>query len=186
MRKRTGAGRRLNKTEIADVFGVSLQTVEQWVRKGLACEKSARELLFNSAQVAAFLERQAEIRAAESAKPADLEEARARKTAAEAELAEIAVAKARGQLVEIDLVAKAVSDEYAATRAKLLSLPSKLGPTLAIETASIACQDLIERGIVEALEELSTDGAVLAADADGGDSEVEGAEPAPTAEADRF
>ena len=116
----------------------------------------------------------------------DLEEARARKTAAEAELAEIAVAKARGQLVEIELVAKAVSDEYAATRAKLLALPSKLGPMVAIETASIACQDLIERGIVEALEELSADGAVLASDSDGCDSSVEGAEPAPAAEIDRF
>ena len=116
----------------------------------------------------------------------DLEEARARKTAAEAELAEIAVAKARGQLVEISLVAKAVSDEYAATRAKLLALPSKLGPMLAIETASVACQDLIERGIVEALEELSRDGAILAADADVSDRESEDGEPAPAAEADGF
>ena len=184
MRKRTGAGRRLNKTEIADVFGVSLQTVEQWVRKGLACEKSAREVLFNSAQVVSFLERQAEIRAAESAKPADLEEARARKLAAEAELAEIAVAKARGAVVEIDVVARVVSEEYAATRAKLLSLPSKLGPMAAIETSATACQELIERGIVEALEELSGDGDVLARDVEGGDRRSARGELEAAAEAD--
>lgn len=185
MRKRTGAGRRLTKTEVADVFGVALETVSQWMLKGLAHERDGKNVWFNSAAVVVFLEAQATAKAA-PAKPADLEEARARKTAAEAELAEIAVAKARGQLVEIELVAKAVSDEYAATRAKLLALPSKLGPMVAIETAAIACQDLIERGIVEALEELSRDGAVLAADADGGDREGEDAEPAPAAEADRF
>lgn len=111
-----------------------------------------------------------------SGKPADLDEARARKTAAEAELAEIAVAKARREVVEIALVAKAVSDEYAATRAKLLALPSKLGPLVAIETNATACQDLIERGIVEALEELSADAAaiagVVAGEGEGGELEA--------------
>ena len=114
----------------------------------------------------------------------DLEEARARKLAAEAELAEIAVAKARGAVVEIDVVARVVSEEYAATRAKLLSLPSKLGPMAAIETSATACQELIERGIVEALEELSGDGDVLARDAEGGDRRGARGEFEAAAEAD--
>lgn len=114
----------------------------------------------------------------------DLEEARARKLAAEAELAEIAVAKARGALVEIDAVARAVSEEYAATRAKLLSLPSKIGPMVAIETSATACQELIERGIVEALEELSRDGDILADGTADGDRAGSRGQLEATAEAD--
>ena len=161
-RQRTGAGKDLTQREIALLFGVQEQNVMKWVARGMPASKSENgRVIINSAKATQWLEAQAAARAA-VAKPADLDEARARKTAAEAELAEIAVAKARREVVEIALVAKAVSDEYAATRAKLLALPSKLGPMVAIETNATACQDLIERGIVEALEELSADAAAIA------------------------
>lgn len=165
MRKRTGAGRSINKSEVADVFGVSLQTVDQWVRKGLSCTKSGQEVLFNSAAVVAFLELQAEARAAASSRPADAEEARARKLAAEAELAEMERDERRGQLIPISVVERVVSEEYAAVRAKLLSLPGKLAPLVAIEDDEVTCRDLIERGVTEALDELARDAGEIGADA---------------------
>lgn len=122
-----------------------------------------------------------------SGRPADVDEAKARKLAAEAELAEIELAKARGELVPIDAVAKAVTDEYAATRAKLLALPSKLAPLVAIEDREAACRDAIERGITEALDELSRDAAALVDGAEdgAGDGPRAGAEAAAAAHGQR-
>jgi phage terminase Nu1 subunit (DNA packaging protein) len=163
VRKRTGAGREINKTEVADLFGVSLQTVDYWVRKGLACRKDSHEVIFNSAAVTAFLEAQAEARAIASNKPADADEARSRKLAAEAEIAEMQRDKMRGELVDISSVESVVAEEYAAVRSKLLALPGKLAPMVAIEADEIACRDLIERGVTEALDELARDAGEIAA-----------------------
>ncbi len=163
MRKRTGAGREINKTEVADLFGVSIQSVDQWVRKGLACRKAGHEVIFNSAAVTAFLEKQAEARAIASNKPADADEARSRKLAAEAEIAEMQRDRMRGELVDISSVENVVAEEYGAVRSKLLALPGKLAPMVAIETDEITCRDLIERGITEALDELARDAGEIAA-----------------------
>ncbi len=163
MRKRTGAGREINKTEVADLFGVSIQSVDQWVRKGLVCRKNGHEVIFNSAAVTAFLETQAEARAIASNKPADADEARSRKLAAEAEIAEMQRDKMRGELVDISSVENVVAEEYAAVRSKLLALPGKLAPMVAIEADEIACRDLIERGVTEALDELARDAGEIAA-----------------------
>lgn len=95
------------------------------------------------------------------------EDARNRKLVAEAELAEIEIGKARGELIEITQVARMVSDEYSAVRAKLLSLPDKLAPLVAMETTEAPCRAAIARGITEALDELI--GAVAPGDADGVD-----------------
>lgn len=163
MPKRNGAGREINKSEVADVFGVSLQTVDQWVRKGLGCRKAGHEVIFNSAAVTAFLEKQAEARAIASNKPADADEARSRKLAAEAEIAEMQRDKMRGDLVDISSVESVVAEEYGAVRSKLLALPGKLAPIIAIEADEITCRDLIERGITEALDELARDAGEIAA-----------------------
>jgi phage terminase Nu1 subunit (DNA packaging protein) len=163
VRKRTGAGREINKTEVADLFGVSIQSVDQWVRKGLVCRKNGHEVIFNSAAVTAFLETQAEARAIASNKPADADEARSRKLAAEAEIAEMQRDKMRGELVDISSVENVVAEEYAAVRSKLLALPGKLAPMVAIEADEIACRDLIERGVTEALDELARDAGEIAA-----------------------
>ena len=163
MRKRTGAGREINKTEVADLFGVSIQSVDQWVRKGLGCRKAGHEVIFNSAAVTAFLEKQAEARAIASNKPADADEARSRKLAAEAEIAEMQRDRMRGELVDISSVETVVAEEYGAVRSKLLALPGKLAPMVAIEADEITCRDLIERGITEALDELARDAGEIAA-----------------------
>lgn len=91
-------------------------------------------------------------------KTSDFDDAKARKMAAEAELAEIELAKARGEMVSVTEAAKLVAEEYAAVRSKLLSLPSKLGPMLAIEDTETACRALLSRGINEALNELVSRG----------------------------
>ena len=116
-------------------------------------------------------------------KPADLEDAKARKLAAEAELAEIELAKARAEVVVIAVAAKLVADEYAAVRAKLLSIPSKLAPMLAIEPTEAGCRALVQRAINEALDELVSAG--LGSGDEGGAVDGEGGEPEAASGSDR-
>jgi hypothetical protein len=84
----------------------------------------------------------------------DLEEAKRRKLVAEAELAELEAAVKRDELVPIDVVADAVGAEYAAVRAKLLSIPTKLAPILAITSDVEEVRSLLIEKLREALEEL--------------------------------
>lgn len=121
------------------------------------CGSDRRGKLYRLAEVIAVLN--------PAAKPADADEARARKLAAEAELAEMERDERRGQLVPISVVERVVSEEYAAVRAKLLSLPGKLAPLVAIEDDEVTCRDLIERGVTEALDELARDAGEIGADA---------------------
>jgi hypothetical protein len=65
--------------------------------------------------------------------------------------------------VDISSVENVVAEEYAAVRSKLLALPGKLAPMVAIEADEIACRDLIERGVTEALDELARDAGEIAA-----------------------
>lgn len=158
--------------------------MDQWIRKGLACTKSGNELLFNSAAVVAFLESQAEARAVANNRPADADEARARKLSAEAELAEMERDERRGELVPIAAVERVVVEEYTALRAKLLSLPSKLAPQVAIESGEAACRELLERGITEALDELSRDAREVVGGAEDGAAAGPGGGAEAAAEAD--
>lgn len=83
------------------------------------------------------------------------EEARARKVAAEAEIAELELAKVRGDLVIAEDVISAWSETLAGLKAKLISIPSKAAPIVAVEDNAGVCQHIIEDLIREALEELS-------------------------------
>ena len=83
------------------------------------------------------------------------DEARTRKIAAEAEIAELELAKIRNDLAIVADVVKAWEDVLAAMKAKLLSVPTKVGPTLAAEDDASVIQSRLEDEIKECLDELS-------------------------------
>lgn len=83
------------------------------------------------------------------------DEARTRKVAAEAEIAELELAKVRGELALVQDVITAWDDVLAALKAKLLAVPTKMGPILAAETDAGDIQKQLEDQIRECLNELS-------------------------------
>jgi len=83
------------------------------------------------------------------------DEARTRKVAAEAEIAELELAKVRGELALVQDVIKAWDDVLAALKAKLLAIPTKMGPILAAELDAGNVQRQLEDQIRECLNELS-------------------------------
>lgn len=104
------------------------------------------------------------------------DEVRARKTAAEAEMAELELLEKKGDLLPMQQVVDTWLDMVAACRTKMLSMPAKLAPVVAVEEAPAVCKQIIEEQIIEALDEIASyitgdeeeDAANI--DFDGGDS----------------
>ena len=86
---------------------------------------------------------------------ADYNAARARKMEADAQLAELELMQAKKQLVKADDVLGAWTDVLSAMKAKLLAVPTKASPLVATETDISIIQDIIEKQVYEALQELS-------------------------------
>jgi len=83
------------------------------------------------------------------------DEARTRKVAAEAAIAELELAKVRNELALVGDVVKAWDDVLSAMKAKLLALPTKMGPILAAETDAGLIQKKLEEQLRDCLDELS-------------------------------
>lgn len=98
----------------------------------------------------------------------DFDNQRERLAAAQAERVEMENAIRRGELAECAAVAAGWAEHIAAARAKLLSLPAKLGPQLTnISDASVAA-DKIRAEVYAAIDELA-EWELPEADGDGGD-----------------
>ena len=83
------------------------------------------------------------------------EEERARKTAWQATIAEVEALKAMGRVVDIDVVAKLVEDEFAEIRAGLLNLPASLAVPLSAMTDEREIAEKIRQVVTEILGRLS-------------------------------
>ena len=83
-----------------------------------------------------------------------LDEARQRKLAAKAELAEILLREKTNELVSLDLVRMVWEELISTSRARLLSLPAKIAPVVAVEDDANICKQLVEEAVNEALYEL--------------------------------
>lgn len=87
--------------------------------------------------------------------PGDHENQRERLAAAQAERVEMENAIRRGQLAECAAVQAGWADHIAAARAKLLSMPAKLGPQLTNITDAGIAADKIRAEVYAAIDELA-------------------------------
>ena len=85
----------------------------------------------------------------------DINVERARKTAAEAEIAELELLEKKGQLVPMSDIVDTWLEMVAACRTKMLSMPAKLAPVVAVEENPAICKRLVEEQIIEALDEIA-------------------------------
>lgn len=83
------------------------------------------------------------------------DEVRARKTAAEAELAELDLQEKKKQLVPMSEVINKWLELIGACRTRMLSIPAKLAPVVAVEESPAICKQIIEEQILESLDEIS-------------------------------
>lgn len=117
----------------------------------------------------------------------DYDQARTRKMEADAAIAEIELQKAQKLLVKAEDVEKVWSTILFAVRAKLLAIPSKAAPILALEKDVAIIKDILDNAVGEALTELAGyDPAIDPTAISGGNvgtSEVVPPEASPPAEA---
>lgn len=122
----TNKGKAVNRTELANVFGVSLPTVDGWVRNGAPNRKplGSRSVLFNTADIANWLRDRAREEATGSA-PADEQQLRRRKMLAETEKAELELAKAKGEVAPVREFERATAGLMAIIRQNILNVPAR-------------------------------------------------------------
>lgn len=83
------------------------------------------------------------------------DEVRARKTAAEAEMAELELLQRKGDLIPMQQVVDTWLELIASCRSKMLSMPAKLAPVVAVEDNPAVCKQIVEEQMMEALDEIA-------------------------------
>ena len=176
---RTYSGLEVNRSKLAEIFGVSVDTVSAWAKRGCPVLERGRkgvEWKFNTASVSGWLVQQAQEPPASEgdARPApNFDKERARREQIDADLAELKLRKERGELIELETILSAVRSEYAVVRTRFGSLPGRLAPQIDPERA-IELQPVIADQVDDILRELSVDDD-LAAQLDGDGEGCDGA-----------
>lgn len=169
-----GKGKAANRAGLADIFGVSLPTVDAWVRAGCpVVQRGGRgvEWTFNSAEVARWLRDKA-VEQAAGAETLDEKELKVRKLAAEAKLLELELAKARELVAPLDQVERMVQRAFAEVRAGIRNVPGRVVALLIGETDERRFKQVLGDELDQALETLAS--ADLAGSGEAGEAEGEG------------
>lgn len=117
-----GGGQKVNRAELAAVFGVSLPTIDAWVRAGCPCDAKSNgrgsAWVFDTADVARWREQ----RAADEASGTEVQDEAAlkrRKLQADVRLAELELLKATGLVAPLDQVERVLSRAVAEIQSNL-------------------------------------------------------------------
>lgn len=149
-----GKGREVNREELAETFGVSLNTVSSWTRNGCPFEQRGRQgkpWRFNTRDVSEWLREQARTEATGEG-PLDETELKLRKLAAEASLNELELAKQRQLVAPIDEFERARAMENATLRTNVMNVPSRVVSQLIGETSEARFKDVLCAELIQALE----------------------------------
>lgn len=112
------------------------------------------------------------------------ETARTRKLQVETALAEMELSKARREYVSASDVQHVWADVFANMKSKLLSMPTILAPMLVDQKDASQIKEIIDRSVVDCLEELTSyDPKIEVAPDDGGSDEGSSAERDPNPKA---
>src|SRR5687767_15160187 len=126
------AGRRVNRSELAEILGVDVTTIDRMVRRGMPYVQRAtsrgKGWVFDTAAVREWELQRAVENVITDSEGISREEAEKRKAIAQAHLAEHDLAEKQREVISVDLVAAIVRKDYTAVRARLLSMPAKLAP----------------------------------------------------------
>lgn len=122
----TNKGKSVNRTELANLFGVSLPTVDGWVRNGIPNNRplGSRSVIFNTADVANWLRDRAREEATGNS-IADEQMLRRRKMLAETEKAELELAKAKGEVAPVREFERATASLMAVIRQNIMNVPAR-------------------------------------------------------------
>ena len=151
-------GREVNRAELAEINGVSLPTIDEWVRRGSPVVQRGgrgRAWIFNTAEVRSW--RDDDIRAqADHGPSATKEQLVLRKLAAETEQAELDLAKAKDEVVPVEQFERALTKAFGEVRAGIRNvLPQRAARRLMGETDETTFKDVMREEVDHVLEALA-------------------------------
>lgn len=164
-------GRHVSKRELAEFLGKSENTLTTWQREGMPIAQDGGRGRRNFYDTEAVVDWLLARRPGADGESLDPVQARARKDNELADKTAMENQVRRGELVEVDAVATLWVRLSTECKTRLLSLPSKLAPTVIGRTREEA-RSLLEKAIHEC----------LAAFADAGDDDTGGDAPASTSD----
>lgn len=151
----------VNKSELAEILGVTERTLTTWQKQGLPIEIDGvrgQQNQYDTAVVIEWLiQRELEKRlgGGEAGEFYNYEAERARLTHHQANIAQMEEAVKRGQLIPADTVRHTWSQMIAKARAKLLAMPAKLALRLSAISDVTQVQAELQTAQYEALAELA-------------------------------
>ena len=143
----------LNRTRLAEMFGVTQKTITDWEKMGMPClEKNTTRQGNRYSTVDCIAWRFNQLH---DTGDYDLTVERARKEKESADKLQMENQVTRGELVEIADVEKLWSSEFARIKNKLLAIPKKLAPLMVPIKKQGEAHDILTAVCYEALNELS-------------------------------
>lgn len=176
MSNRKGAGKQVNRTELAEFFGVAMPTVDHWVRTGCPVEQRGSKgiaWVFNTADVAQWREQKARSETAGTVL-ADEAEIKRRRAEVGLERDQLELARVKGEVAPVDQFQRALSGVLAEVRAGLRIIPDRVPRLIVGETDEARIKSILRSEIDTALEALAN--ADLLADDDLGETDDDDAE----------
>lgn len=170
-----------NRRELAHVLGVSLMTVDDWIRRGMPVQSRGSRGVAWSFDLQACVRWRIDWELAQatsrSTKDISFEEAERRQVIADATLKEIKVAEALREVVRVEDVARVWEGRIVASREAFLGIAARLAPILVGELDQSRIEQIIEDEIARALTELAAwepdDPSDLELDDDDGEAEAD-------------
>lgn len=148
----------LSKIDLAAALGVSTQTLDQWLGRGMPYVSKpgagSRSYSFDLSEVLRWRLDYERAKMDAETDETDLDEAKRRRAVAEARIAEMQADREAGQLLLREDVDAAVVGAFARVRARLLAIPGKVAPIVQGQPTPEAAET-IRKAVYEALRELS-------------------------------
>ena len=155
-----GRGQKVNRTQLADVFGVSLPTVDAWVRAGCPYDQKGagkgRQWVFDTADVAGWLQSRARDEATGDG-PVEEATLKRRKLQAETRRAELDLAKEIGLVAPVAEFERAQAKVNAVIRQNLMTVPTRVALRLVGETSEARIKEILRAEIGDALNRSATE-----------------------------
>lgn len=154
---KTVSSRHVTRATLGEVFGVSLPTVDTWIRGGCPVVKRGgrgENWQFDTADVAKWLRDKA-VADATGTTTVDENELKRRRMAADTAVAELNLAKARGLVAPLDQVERMTARAFAEVRAGLRNIPGRVVSLLIGETDERRFKRIMLEEIDQALESLA-------------------------------
>jgi len=169
-----GRGNKVNRAELSSTFGVSLPTIDAWVRNGCPFDQKGmgkgKPWIFDTADVAAWREQKAGDDAVGD-NDADEIKLKKRKLAAETGKAELEFAKARGDVAPIRDFERAQATAFAHIRTNVMNVTQRIVVQLLGETDESVFKSKLNAELRLALEACTEADLTLSEDDDEGQDE---------------